>query len=326
LIIIAYIKFNSNTNKYLKSSIVSIIFLVIFFSLNIFVSKTTTYLNEEVNYNQGLTLDSLDNFEVKYHYIQANINSKSNFKNKIILINQSKTSQSQIDLLLDEIFNVEYVRVNGNPVLFNHKDNLLTLNLENSINPKDKLTIDIKYSGYINIQTSWNEYLYIATKNEIMLPIDSLAWFPKVNQSSNINYNLSINSNKHIYSNLDIESSKRNFMSTTYNFSGNVPDVALYSGDYKTSTINGVNLVYAADSNPKQSFDTWYNKVLSSTEYLSNEKNQIDRAFKNKEIKKIIISRLAPHTKLIKDEHGNASQFYLEQLLLNDTLIINKFN
>lgn len=326
LIIIAYIKFNCSTYKSMKISIVTLTFLTMFLGLNIFNSNMTTYIDEEVNYNRTVGVNSLDNFEIETHNIQAYINNKSKFKNKISIVNVSKTPQSKINFLLDDIFKIGYIHINGNPVKFNHKNNLLTLNLENSIKSKEKLTIEIGYSGYINVQTQWNEYLYIATKNEIMLPMASIAWFPKVNQSSDIRYKLSINSNKPIYSNLSIKSSKRSFMSTTYNLSSTANDIALYAGDYKASLVKGVNVIHAADSDFNKNLDTWYNEVLSGTEHLSSEKIKIDECFKNNEIEQVIISRLGPSVKAIKDEQGNDGELYLEQLLLDDTLIINKLN
>ncbi|MFN1844114.1 hypothetical protein ACK2FP_01885 [Clostridioides difficile] len=74
------------------------------------------------------------------------------------------------------------------------------------------MTLDIEYEGYINVLTSWNQNKYIATKDDIMLPPGSLAWYPKVNQSSCMAYKINLSSKNNVYSNLPLLNKTSNFL------------------------------------------------------------------------------------------------------------------
>lgn len=337
LIIVAYILLNNIRKKYIKSSAFIVVYIILFIVLNYISIDMSTYRDEERSYKEYINKSNISNIEIKSHDMNINFKSKSNIKDKIVLTNTSNDKLTDINLILDEIFDVKDVKVNSKDVKFSMENDLVNITLNESLNPSDELILDIEYEGYINILTSWNQNKYMATKEDIILPPNSLAWYPKVNQSSDMEYRLSLNSTSNVYSNLPLLSSSDSIFNKNYIFKGKSNDIAIYAGEFKEEINDDIKIVYPADSNKNLIIEDKINFLIetrneilndneeniNTKEYVEEVNNIID-AIETKKIDTIIVAKLPINEFSYKDSNGDTINITIYHWLSGNTLIIDK--
>lgn len=276
----AYI--NKLSQPKLKKLISFFIFILIFVSLNILNANLVDYEKNESNYN---ITDSIKNIEIIDY--DMNINLKNGFKNEVILnIRNKKNDNDNIDLILDNEFNIYEVYVDGKKAAYSHKNDILSIRLDEELLENEKIKVGINYKGNIYTTDIFGNYRYIANYKNIMLPMDTLAWYPKVLSDNKISFELQINSYNKVYSNLNhikdnIYTGKANdislYSSSTYNESKNI-----YS-DILVVAPKNIDINYILESVLKESkFDS---------ELIKKEKKEVKEKIKDKSIKKIIFGR-----------------------------------
>ncbi|WP_286149766.1 hypothetical protein [Romboutsia ilealis] len=276
----AYI--NKLSQPKLKKLISFFIFIFIFLSLNILNANLVDYEKNESNYN---ITDSIKNIEIIDY--DMNINLKNGFKNEVILnIRNKKNDNDNIDLILDNEFNIYEVYVDGKKAAYSHKNDILSIRLDEELLENEKIKVGINYKGNIYTTDIFGNYRYIANYKNIMLPMDTLAWYPKVLSDNKISFELQINSYNKVYSNLNhikdnIYTGKANdislYSSSTYNESKNI-----YS-DILVVAPKNIDINYILESALKESkFDS---------ELIKKEKKEVKEKIKDKSIKKIIFGR-----------------------------------
>lgn len=276
----AYI--NKLSQPKLKKLISFFIFILIFISLNILNANLVDYEKNESNYN---ITDSIKNIEIIDY--DMNINLKNGFKNEVILnIRNKKNDNDNIDLILDNEFNIYEVYVDGKKAAYSHKNDILSIRLDEELLENEKIKVGINYKGNIYTTDIFGNYRYIANYKNIMLPMDTLAWYPKVLSDNKISFELQINSYNKVYSNLNhikdnIYTGKANdislYSSSTYNESKNI-----YS-DILVVAPKNIDINYILESVLKESkFDS---------ELIKKEKKEVKEKIKDKSIKKIIFGR-----------------------------------
>ena len=280
MITCAYI--NKLSQPKLKKLISFFIFILIFISLNILNANLVDYEKNESNYN---ITDSIKNIEIIDY--DMNINLKNGFKNEVILnIRNKKNDNDNIDLILDNEFNIYEVYVDGKKAAYSHKNDILSIRLDEELLENEKIKVGINYKGNIYTTDIFGNYRYIANYKNIMLPMDTLAWYPKVLSDNKISFELQINSYNKVYSNLNhikdnIYTGKANdislYSSSTYNESKNI-----YS-DILVVAPKNIDINYILESVLKESkFDS---------ELIKKEKKEVKEKIKDKSIKKIIFGR-----------------------------------
>ncbi len=177
---------------------------------------------------------------------EATIKIKNNSENKI----------KEISFLLDNIFNVNNIKLNDKNLKFTHENNKLNITLDNHLEKNSTVNLQINYSGRVNhIDSVGNQYL-IANANSILLPIDSLAWYPSIKQDKDIKFDLNLNSKLKIKSNLNLDAKKNTL-------SGNSNSVFLIAGNLQTVNIDGYEISFPLDTN--------INELYTSLNFLKND-------------------------------------------------------
>lgn len=330
LIIVAYIILNNIRKKYIKSLVVIAIYGILFIVLNYMSIDMSTYRDEDRNYKEYINKSNISDIEIKSHDMNINFKSKSNIKDKIVLTNTSNDELTNVNLILDEIFDVKDVK-------FSMENDLVDITLNESLNPNDELILDIEYEGYINILTSWNQNKYIATKEDVILPPSSLAWYPKVNQSSDMDYKLSLSSTSNVYSNLPLLSSIDGLFKKNYIFKGRSNDIAIYAGEFKEEIKDDIKIVYPADSDINLVIEDKINFLIetrneilndnegyiNAKEYVEEVNNIID-AIETKTIDTIIVAKLPINEFSYKDSNGDTINLTIYHWFSDNTIIIDK--
>lgn len=332
LILIAYIILNNFKQKYIKSMLVVVVFTLIFLLLNYISTNIVTYRDYDFDYTRYFYKQELNNFEIKTHKIKADFKNNSQFESNIIVVNTTNKPQSSIDFVLDRLFKVKEVKINSKSVDFNQNGDQLTINSGISIYPKQEVQLTINYSGYLNVLTSWNQTRVVANSRNISLPPNSFIWYPKVNQSNEIQYKLELNSRNKVYSNLTEVNKKNTLFTSKYTFNLKSKDIAIFSGAYNESIKNGIKIVYPESVNYNELIENNLNflkasksdlkKIKSASEYVENI-DEIINLMENKKIKTIVITKLDIPNYTYRYENIDYG-IQINAWCTGDTLILNE--
>lgn len=337
LIIVAYLILNDIRKKQIKSLIVIVVYSILFIGLNYISIDMSTYRDEERSYGEYLKKYNISDIKIKSHDMKIDFKSKSNIKDRIVLLNTSNEELTNINMILDEIFDIKYIKVNSENIKFNIKKDLIEVNLKESLEPNDEVTLDIEYEGYINVLTSWNQNKYIATKDDIMLPPGSLAWYPKVNQSSCMAYKINLSSKSNVYSNLPLLNKTSNFFKKDYIFEGKSNDIAIYAGEFKEEVKDDIKIIYPSDSNVNMDIEEKIkflietrNEILGDSKASVDAKKYVDEvdnvmeSIKRKKINMILVADLPSNEFLYEDSKGEKISITIYHWLSGNILIIDK--
>lgn len=254
ILLIISIKFYKNTKylKFIKSFILVFTILTISSFIILYNSFTLVDNTEIFSYNNKIHQDiSIEEYKMNLNFgyklkNEATIKIKNNSENKI----------KEISFLLDNIFNVNNIKLNDKNLKFTHENNKLNITLDNHLEKNSTVNLQINYSGRVNhIDSVGNQYL-IANANSILLPIDSLAWYPSIKQDKDIKFDLNLNSKLKIKSNLNLDAKKNTL-------SGNSNSVFLIAGNLQTVNIDGYEISFPLDTN--------INELYTSLNFLKND-------------------------------------------------------
>lgn len=338
IIFIAYIILMNKSKKYIKSTLIAFIFLGLFVCLNKFSASTTTYLPlySKPSYAKELKYKDLNNFHIESHNIDAKFASKSYIKDKIKIKNTSNKNQDEVSFILDKLFNIESIEIGNKNLEFERDGSLVIIKLDNSVTSGQSIYLDVNYSGYIDIQNSRNEYKYLATRNDLLLGYGEFIWYPIIDTSSNVYFEVNVNMNSNVYSNIEKSIKEKNLFLSTYKFKGHAKVLELYAGEYKSTFIKNikglgdVEVIHPADCNAKRVIEFWYSEILKSfledKDLLNNveEIKEINKAISEGKIKKIIIAPTIEIEKNYKLDDMNCSVI-LGQILNGNTITISNF-
>ncbi len=269
ILLIISIKFYKNTKylKFIKSFI--LVFTILTISSFIILYNSFTLINntEIFSYNNKIHQDiSIEEYKMNLNFgyklkNEATIKIKNNSENKI----------KEISFLLDNIFNINSIKLNDKNLKFTHENNKLNITLDNDLEKNSIANLQINYSGRVNyIDSIGNQYL-IANTNNILLPTDSLAWYPSIKQDNDIKFDLNLNSKLKIKSNLNLDAKKSTL-------SGNSNSVFLIAGNLQTINIDGYEITFPLDTDINELYtllDSLKNDI-KSLNLTENEKAQIN--------------------------------------------------
>ena len=254
ILLIISIKFYKNTKylKFIKSFILVFTLLTISSFIILYNSFTLVDNTEIFSYNNKIHQDiSIEEYKMNLNFgyklkNEATIKIKNNSENKI----------KEISFLLDNIFNINSIKLNDKNLKFTHENNKLNITLDNHLEKNSIANLQINYSGRVNyIDSIGNQYL-IANANSILLPTDSLAWYPSIKQDKDIKFDLNLNSRLKVKSNLNLDT-KQNSLS------GNSNSVFLIAGNLQTVNIDGYEISFPLDTN--------INELYTSLDFLKND-------------------------------------------------------
>ena len=121
LIIVAYLILNDIRKKQIKSLIVIVVYSILFIGLNYISIDMSTYRDEERSYGEYLKKSNISDIKIKSHDMKIDFKSKSNIKDRIVLLNTSNEELTNINMILDEIFDIKYIKINSENIKFNKK-------------------------------------------------------------------------------------------------------------------------------------------------------------------------------------------------------------
>lgn len=224
-----------------------------------------------------------DNLNYHISSYKMDIDIDNNFRNNVSFQLDVDNPNDSIILELDDLFKINEIKINDNPIQFTHEKDKIVLDYKS--NQKENVSISISYEGYIHVENDLGMDTYYCN-NHAMNLTDSFSWYPYVNKdNSPINYSIKLNSSSNIYSNLDTQ-----VKGNQYLLEGKAQTVNLFSGQYKDVIDDGIEYIIPSAEeleNFKMSLDEYI------TDYLNDPHNKLSQndinALKDKKYKKIIV-------------------------------------
>ncbi|WP_236877078.1 hypothetical protein [Clostridioides difficile] len=99
LIIVAYLILNDIRKKQIKSLIVIVVYSILFIGLNYISIDMSTYRDEERSYGEYLKKSNISDIKIKSHDMKIDFKSKSNIKDRIVLLNTSNEELTNINMI-----------------------------------------------------------------------------------------------------------------------------------------------------------------------------------------------------------------------------------
>lgn len=144
-----------------------------------------------------------------------------------------------INLLLDDCFTIDSVKVNDSPVKYSHKNNLLKIDVP--YRPNETKKIVVSYEGDVQLEDDLGVLTYYVTNDAVNLPGWLFAWYPAMPEPKPSYYDVRLDASAKIYSNLGI------FTGETER-KGETSSLSLFAGQYQTLTDNGVTYILPIDA------------------------------------------------------------------------------
>lgn len=297
-------------NKFKILTAVCTSLIIMISSLIYNISYNINYTDEDYLYSQNVDeLDIANKYKITDYSMNLNLNNKLNNDISLSFENISDKKISEINLILDDMFEVNEIISNNKKLDFRHDENILSINIPNDMILGNNFEIKISYSGFVHVLNSVYQYMYIANSNNVMLPMDSLAWYPKTNSDNIIKFNINIKSKNKVYSNLNLKEMDVNFNSSKLKYTGYSNDIFLYSGNYKENIKNDIVFVYPQDLNLHFELQLGLFGNLKEEEEVAI----FEDLFNKKQIKKVVFGR------------KSYSDDFVNYQLLNDVLLINLY-
>ena len=246
-ILLAYIISSyKNKKRFLLSLTTVLVCVSMVFVITFKISNLVVYADQDIQYNQ---IQEESNYRIKSY--NMDLDFKSSLNNNVS-IELEKLRGENIKFYLDDIFEIEDIKINDKKADYTQKNNILTV----FCNENDKyLKVDIKYKGFVHITTTWYKYMYIANSQKIMLPKNSIAWYPKPTNNDSINFTLNIASKNKVYCNLNLVKDEEKSRVKKYEYKGRAEDLFVYSGFYNEKTIDDVKYIWPQDLSLKNELD-----------------------------------------------------------------------
>ena len=258
-------------------------------ALNILLMSSLIFIVIQSNNNNKIFYSEYPQIENNsYKIISYNMDLKLSNKltNYVELETVYKDQTKKIRLLLDNIFRVENITIDGKSVNFKHENNILEIDTNH--NKEAKNIIGIKYEGTVNLQNDLGFDLFYVTPNAINLPDNIFTWYPKLPSldKDKFKYNINVITSSPIYSNLTSIKSENKYI-----LSGFSSELHIFAGQYQTFEENGVNYIfpisYKLDSFKSQLNNAIKEEITYNAEYeLSPEEL---KTLKNKTYKTVIV-------------------------------------
>ncbi|MGL5616627.1 MAG: hypothetical protein ACRDD2_10440 [Sarcina sp.] len=272
ILLIIAIKFyrKSKYLKVIKASILSLVALVVISFGVLYNSFTFMNQNEIFSYDKEIEED----FIIEEY--KMNLDFAYNLKNEAIIKikNNSENKVNKISLLLDNVFKIDSINLEGENLNFTHEGNKINIALNKALEKDSKIDLQINYKGRVNhIDAIGNQYV-IANGDKVFLPTESLIWYPSTNQELPMNFDIKLDSKVDIKSNLVVEENS---------LKGKSKDIFLMSGFSKTVDIEGYEVTYPLESESelKYSFESLEKSIIdlnlseSEKEEIKNKKRII---------------------------------------------------
>ncbi|ALB44131.1 hypothetical protein [Clostridium beijerinckii] len=295
LLMIILVKILLDKNKKVLGGI-SFLLIVFFIGDIVFIN------NNSIRYIHEYDVSNFDNVDYHIKSYEMNMNIGDDLKNDVSFNLDVDSNIDSITFLLDDLFKIEEIRIDGEAAKFTHEDDKVVLDYKT--NEKKSINIEISYEGHIHIE----DELGVATfycNSDVMNLTNSLHWYPSIYNNSSIDYDININTSANIYSNLDVESQGNNFKVT-----GTASEVDLFAGQYKKVDDNGIEYIIPSTYNLEE-FKTKLEKRVSS--YLVKHEEEFSKddfeVLREKRYKKVIVGM-----------HVNTNSYIK---ISNDTLLIN---
>ena len=292
LISISKIIFKNKSNKKQLFRISSY-YIIINIILVIYSINSYTYALDNYDYIDNLSQISKD-IEIKSYEIDVDLGNKTKINSKVLISNLNNSESNDIRLLLDNLFKINYVKINNQNIGFSHKDNILTIKLGESFN-YDNLTLEVNYSGRVNILKWSNEYKIVSNDSQLILPPNSFAWYPSIKSIQDKDFTIKVKSKNTIYSNLNQVSRINGLFKNTFKFTGTDKDIGLFSGNYKKYNFNNIEVICPEEISYEdqiENFMDYLETTKNLNENIINLNKQVLDEYNNKNIKKIIIAPL----------------------------------
>ncbi|SFC40158.1 hypothetical protein [Clostridium uliginosum] len=276
ILLILSIKIIINKKKRILS-VVSSFLIIICMIITISVGLNSVLYIHKYDFSKA------DNLKYHISSYKMDINIDNNFKNNVSFQLDINNPNDSIILELDDLFKIDEIKIDNNPVQFTHEKDKITLDYKS--NQKENVNISISYKGYIHIEDSLGVDTFYCNNHAINLT-DSFSWYPYVNNDNlPINYSMKINSSSNIYSNLDTQIKYNQYL-----LEGTTQKVNLFSGQYKDFLNDGIEYVIPSANdldNFKMSLDDYILDYLNDphNKLSQNEINEL----KYKKYKKVIV-------------------------------------
>lgn len=288
------------TNKKCKSILLSICI--------VFCLLATSYLsfNSRTVNLYGYKLMNVNNYYIQSYDMKLRL--YNSLKNTCTIKLFVQNDVENISLSLDDSLKVAQVSIGDDSVEFTHKDNQLQINYP--CTKESNLIISINYEGNINVENYLGIPTFYVSNHAINLPCSTFYWYPRLNNTALINFNIQVETSSKLYSNLPIESNDDGYI-----LQGQSSGLNLFSGQYQTIENNGIEYIIPMGYN----LDFFKLSLESLVSELSSKNNTVSERdldlLKSMKFKKIIVAVWSDD---IQNPNTHSSfQIFDETLLIN---------
>ncbi|MGM9979586.1 MAG: hypothetical protein ACI33J_12360 [Clostridium sp.] len=256
------------------------------------IAKPQIFNNNDTSYN------------IKSYKMDLYLNKTlKNITNLTLQFNEDTT---EIDLVLDDIFTLNELKIDKKSIDFQRKDD--TLKIRSSFKKNQIIQLVIAYEGKINVENELGVNMYYVHDKTVNLPGDTFAWYPKPissEQNKSIKFEVEIQSPALIFSNIDSKKEISKFLS------GRATSLNLFAGNYKSIKQNNIQYIIPTSYDIdmfKESLNNTINILLGdhSNSFSESEKEML----KKKSYQKVLVGAWPYNT------------YYGDLELVGDTLLV----
>lgn len=186
----------------------------------------------------------------------------------------------EITLILDDLFSISQVEVDGNPVSFSHAKNEIKVQSVHS--PGETITLTIEYEDSVDVANKRGFQTYYVTPTASNLPGHVFAWYPDPRIQGLIDFNISVTASSKVYSNLPTDSSDAN------QFGGFAKNVSLFTGQYQQIDHMGIHYTIPFDYDVISLNSTMESIINALPENVELSKDDLE-TLKNKTYTHVIV-------------------------------------
>lgn len=247
-----------------------IVFIALTIAIFIGFGALPAYGEKHVQHIQTYPTAQFSHVPYTIQSYQMHLGLGNQLKNIVTMNLLFSASGHDLHLFLDDGFKVHSVKVNGSPIKFSHKNNVLTIHDPFKANEKKKVVVS--YSGRIQIVDNLGVPRYYVSHDAVNLPGWIFAWYPTVFQAQPSFFDIRLDATMKVYANIGSSPVQTKLK-------GQTSSLSLFAGQYQKLIDHGITYILPINAQLKD-----YQRIID--EQLTKKD---DRSPKDKSYHKVIV-------------------------------------
>ena len=260
-------------------------FIIPTLSLVAFSSLIIYGLNHQYDFYQMMDVEKTTFEEYKIGEYKMQLDLRRKLENKTQIQIAFNENSDTLSFLLDSIFTIEHVLVNGQTVEYTFLDNLLVIH--DYFTKDSTVNVEIHYRGKVDIKKDIGSNLFYVSPYAINLVGGDFYWYPSPIMEDVAKFDLNVTSDAKLYSNLPISDG---------HLQGDTRYVSIFAGIYNEQTDGNIRYIYP--------FTMSVERIKSTISAIIDEYNATDENIevKNKYYNQVIVGTWPIEGDLLKVE------------------------